>query len=28
VILASIFLFIGITQPIIRNLDGKNLEEA
>jgi MFS family permease len=28
VILASIFLFIGITQPIIRNLDVKNLEEA
>ena len=28
VILASIFLFIGITQPIIRNLDGKNLEEV
>ena len=27
-ILASIFVFIGITQPTIRNLSGKNLEEA
>ena len=27
-ILASIFVFIGITQPIIRNLNGKNLDEA
>jgi len=27
-ILASIFLFIGITQPTIRNLNGSNLEEV
>jgi MFS family permease len=27
-ILASIFVFIGITQPIIRNLNGENLDEA
>ena len=27
-ILASIFVFVGITQPIIRNLNGKNLEDA
>jgi MFS family permease len=27
-ILASIFVFVGITQPTIRNLNGKNLDEA
>jgi MFS family permease len=27
-ILASIFVFVGITQPIIRNLNGKSLDEA
>ena len=27
-ILASIFLIIGITQPFIRNLDGTDLEKA
>jgi len=27
-ILASIFVFVGITQPVIRNLNGKNLDEA
>ena len=27
-ILAAIFLMIGITQPIIRNLDGTDLEKA
>ena len=27
-ILASIFLIIGITQPVIRNLDGTELEKA
>ena len=28
VILASIFLLVGITQPVIRNLDGTNLEKV
>ena len=27
-ILASIFVFVGIAQPVIRNLNGKNLDEA
>jgi MFS family permease len=27
-ILASVFLIVGITQPIVRNLDGGNLEDA
>ncbi len=28
VILASIFLLVGITQPVIRNLSGTNLEKV
>jgi hypothetical protein len=28
VILASIFLLVGITQPVIRNLNGTNLEKV
>jgi MFS family permease len=28
IILAAIFVFVGITQPMIRNLNGQNLEEA
>jgi len=28
VILASIYVFVGITQPVIRNLNGKSLDEA
>jgi MFS family permease len=28
VILASIFVFVGLTQPMIRNLDGANLDDV